>query len=121
MAFGGALLILLAGMTAAILGRQATMQPAEAAAVVTNLSSNAGSDRVLDLIRPWLKPEHRMDMVSPSLSLYASPSTSPIECSSGGATCRTLESANPVRLEIRRGNSACSDSDDMIGGRCEQS
>ena len=33
--------------------------------------SNAGSDRVLDLIRPWLKPEHRMDMVSPSFSLYA--------------------------------------------------
>ena len=33
--------------------------------------SNAGSDRVLDLIRPWLKPNHRMDMVSPSFSLYA--------------------------------------------------
>ncbi len=33
--------------------------------------SNAGSDRVLDLIRSWLKPEHLMDMVSPSFSLYA--------------------------------------------------
>ena len=33
--------------------------------------SIAGSDRVLDLIRPWLKPNHRMDMVSPSFSLYA--------------------------------------------------
>ena len=33
--------------------------------------SNAGSDRVLDVIRPWLKPNHRMDMVSLSFSLYA--------------------------------------------------
>ena len=33
MAFGGSLLIVLAGMSAAILGRLATMQPAEAAAV----------------------------------------------------------------------------------------
>jgi hypothetical protein len=33
--------------------------------------SNAGTDRVLDLIRPWLKPEHRLDMVSPSFSLFA--------------------------------------------------
>ena len=38
---------------------------------VMKFVSNAGSDRVLDLIRPWLKPNHRMDMVSPSFSLYA--------------------------------------------------
>jgi hypothetical protein len=33
--------------------------------------SNAGTDRVLDLVRPWLKPDHRLDMVSPSFSLFA--------------------------------------------------
>lgn len=33
--------------------------------------SNAGTDRVLDLVRPWLKSDHRLDMVSPSFSLFA--------------------------------------------------
>ena len=33
--------------------------------------SNSGTDRVLDLVRPWLKPGHSLDMVSGSLSLYA--------------------------------------------------
>ena len=33
--------------------------------------SNAGTDRVLDLVRPWLKPGHGMDMISPSFSLLA--------------------------------------------------
>ena len=32
---------------------------------------NTGSDRVVDLMRPWLKPDHQLDMVSPSLSLFA--------------------------------------------------
>ncbi len=33
--------------------------------------SNAGTDRVLDLVRPWLKSHHQLDMVSPSFSLFA--------------------------------------------------
>lgn len=33
--------------------------------------SNVGTDRVLDLVRPWLKADHRLDMVSPSFSLFA--------------------------------------------------
>ncbi|HEX7635768.1 MAG TPA: helicase-related protein [Noviherbaspirillum sp.] len=33
--------------------------------------SNAGTDRVLDFVRPWLKPKHSLDMVSPSFSLFA--------------------------------------------------
>ena len=33
--------------------------------------SNAGSDRVLDLIRPWIQRGHQIDMVSPAFSLFA--------------------------------------------------
>jgi hypothetical protein len=33
--------------------------------------SNAGTGRVLDLGRSWLKPGHGMDMISPSFSLLA--------------------------------------------------
>ncbi len=33
--------------------------------------SNAGTDRVVDLVRPWLKPNHQLDVVSPSFSLFA--------------------------------------------------
>jgi len=33
--------------------------------------SNAGTDRVLDLVRPWLKADNGLDMVSPTLSLFA--------------------------------------------------
>jgi hypothetical protein len=33
--------------------------------------SNVGADRVVDLVRPWLKADHRLDMVSPALSLFA--------------------------------------------------
>ncbi|MDD5177496.1 MAG: helicase-related protein [Sterolibacterium sp.] len=33
--------------------------------------SNAGTDRVLDLMRPWLKAENELDVVSPTLSLFA--------------------------------------------------
>jgi hypothetical protein len=33
--------------------------------------SNAGTDRVVDLVRPWLKPEHQLDAVSPAYSLFA--------------------------------------------------
>ena len=33
--------------------------------------SNAGTNRVVDLIRPWLKPNHQLDVVSPSFSLFA--------------------------------------------------
>ena len=33
--------------------------------------SNAGTDRVVDLVRPWLKPDHQLDVVSPSFSLFA--------------------------------------------------
>lgn len=33
--------------------------------------SNVGTDRVVDLLRPWLKPDHRLDVVSPSFSLFA--------------------------------------------------
>jgi hypothetical protein len=33
--------------------------------------SNAGTDRVLDLLRPWLKEDNGLDMVSPMLSLFA--------------------------------------------------
>lgn len=32
---------------------------------------NAGTDRVLELVRPWLKSDHQLDMVSQSLSLFA--------------------------------------------------
>lgn len=33
--------------------------------------SNVGSDRVLDLVRPWMQPGHQLDMVSPMFSLFA--------------------------------------------------
>ena len=33
--------------------------------------SNAGTDRVLDSVRPWLKVDNGLDMVSPTLSLFA--------------------------------------------------
>jgi hypothetical protein len=33
--------------------------------------SNAGTDRVLDLVRPWLKADNGLDVVSPTLSLFA--------------------------------------------------
>ncbi|WP_440080528.1 hypothetical protein [Ralstonia pseudosolanacearum] len=33
--------------------------------------SNGGTDRVLDLIRPWLQRSHNLDMVSESFSLFA--------------------------------------------------
>lgn len=33
--------------------------------------SNDGTDRVLDLVRPWLKAGNGLDMVSPTLSLFA--------------------------------------------------
>ena len=33
--------------------------------------SNSGSDRVLDLVWPWLKPDHQLDIVSPVFSLFA--------------------------------------------------
>lgn len=33
--------------------------------------SNAGTDRVVDLVRPWLKPNHQLDVVSPCFSLFA--------------------------------------------------
>ncbi|WP_027477931.1 helicase-related protein [Curvibacter gracilis] len=33
--------------------------------------SNAGTDRVVDLVRPWLKHNHQLDVVSPSFSLFA--------------------------------------------------
>ena len=33
--------------------------------------SNAGTDRVVDLVRPWLKPNHQLDVFSPSFSLFA--------------------------------------------------
>ncbi len=32
---------------------------------------NTGADRVIDLLRPWLKPGHQLDMVTPALSLFA--------------------------------------------------
>jgi len=32
---------------------------------------NAGTDRVIDLVRPWLKAGHQLDLVTPALSLYA--------------------------------------------------
>ncbi len=35
------------------------------------LVSNTGTQRVIDLIRPWLAPGHRLDMVTPSFSLFA--------------------------------------------------
>lgn len=34
-------------------------------------ASNAGTDRVLDLIRPGLKHGHKLDMVSEAFSLFA--------------------------------------------------
>ena len=33
--------------------------------------SNTGSDRVVDLIQPWLRPGHQMDLASEGLSLHA--------------------------------------------------
>lgn len=33
--------------------------------------SNAGTDRVVDLVRPWLKTNHQLDVASPSLSVFA--------------------------------------------------
>ena len=33
--------------------------------------SNTGTDRVVDLIQPWLRPGHQIDLVSEALSLYA--------------------------------------------------
>ncbi|HUW36126.1 MAG TPA: helicase-related protein [Rhodocyclaceae bacterium] len=33
--------------------------------------SNAGTDRVLDLVRPWLRADNGLDVVSPTLSLFA--------------------------------------------------
>jgi len=35
------------------------------------LVRNAGSDRVIELVRPWLKPGSRLDVVTPALSLFA--------------------------------------------------
>lgn len=32
---------------------------------------NAGTERVIDLVRPWLEPGHQLDMVTPALSLFA--------------------------------------------------
>lgn len=32
---------------------------------------NTGTERVIDLIRPWLKSGHQLDMVTPSFSLFA--------------------------------------------------
>ncbi|MCW8175552.1 helicase-related protein [Verminephrobacter aporrectodeae] len=33
--------------------------------------SNVGTDRVVDLVRPWLKTNHQLDVFSPSFSLFA--------------------------------------------------
>ena len=33
--------------------------------------SNAGQERVIDLLRPGLKPGHQLDIVSPAYSLFA--------------------------------------------------
>ncbi len=33
--------------------------------------SNTGTDRVIDLVRPWLKAENRIDLASRTLSLFA--------------------------------------------------
>ena len=33
--------------------------------------ANTGTDRVVDLIRPWLRPDHQMDLASESFSLHA--------------------------------------------------
>ena len=33
--------------------------------------SNAGTDRVVDLVRPWLRFNHRVDVVSPSFPLFS--------------------------------------------------
>ncbi|MBZ0170285.1 RNA polymerase-associated protein RapA [Candidatus Methylomirabilis lanthanidiphila] len=35
------------------------------------LVRNIGSERVIDLIRPWLAPGHQLDMATPELSLFA--------------------------------------------------
>ena len=32
---------------------------------------NTGTERVIDLMRPCLKPGHQLDMVTPTLSLFA--------------------------------------------------
>lgn len=33
--------------------------------------TNQGTDRVVDLLRPWLRPGHRLDLMSPTFSLFA--------------------------------------------------
>lgn len=32
---------------------------------------NAGAERVIDLIRPWITPGNQLDVMTPSLSLFA--------------------------------------------------
>ena len=32
---------------------------------------NTGTDRVVDIVRPWLQPGHRVDLASQTLSLFA--------------------------------------------------
>ena len=39
--------------------------------VAMRIVSNTGTDRVVDLIRPWLQPGNRMDLASEALSLHA--------------------------------------------------
>ncbi len=33
-------------------------------------ANNADTDRVVGLVRPWLKPNHQLDVVSPTFSLF---------------------------------------------------
>ena len=35
------------------------------------LVRNTGSDRVIEVIRPWFVPGHQLDIVTPALSLFA--------------------------------------------------
>ena len=35
------------------------------------LVRNTGTERVIDLVRPWLQPGNQLDLVTPSLSLFA--------------------------------------------------
>ena len=35
------------------------------------LVANMGTDRVVDMIQPWLQPNHQMDLASESFSLHA--------------------------------------------------
>ena len=35
------------------------------------LVANTGTDRVVDVIEPWLRPDHQMDLASDSFSLFA--------------------------------------------------